>query len=130
VGELVASAVAVDGLRVVAGRVAAADADELRALGDRLRQRLGRSGVAVLAAQLDDGKASWLAAVTDDLVRQGLQADELVRRVAALTGGRGGGRPHLALAGVGATERVEDALRQVPELVRSLYTGGHARAPS
>jgi len=130
VGELVASAVAVDGLRVVAGRVAAADADELRALGDRLRQRLGRSGVAVLAAQLDDGKASWLAAVTDDLVRQGLQADELVRRVAALTGGRGGGRPHLALAGVGATERVEDALRQVPELVRSLYTGGHAGAPS
>ena len=75
-----------------------ADAGALREAADRLRGTLER-GAAVLAIQ-GAGKLTFLAAVTDDLVAEKkLSADQLVRAVAQVTGGSGGGKPHLALAG-------------------------------
>ncbi|HEX7089218.1 MAG TPA: alanine--tRNA ligase [Longimicrobiales bacterium] len=121
VGELVQRAVAVDDTRVVAGEVEIATTDELRALGDHLRERLG-SGVAVLAGRLDD-RVSLLAVSTDDLIGRGVRADRVVREVAALTGGSGGGRPHMAQGGVGDPARVKDALARAPEIVRALIAG-------
>ena len=77
---------------------AEADAGALREAADRLRGTLER-GAAVLAIQ-GAGKLTFLAAVTDDLVAEKkLSADQLVRAVAQVTGGSGGGKPHLALAG-------------------------------
>ena len=121
VGELVERAVAVDNTRVVAGEVEIATAEELRMLGDRLRERLG-SGVAVLAARLDD-RVSLLAVSTDDLISRGVRADRVVREVASLTGGSGGGRPHMAQGGVGDPAKVKDALARAPEIVRTLIAG-------
>jgi alanyl-tRNA synthetase len=121
IGELVARAVAVDDTRVVAGEVEIATADELRVLGDRLRERLG-SGVAVLAGRLND-RVSLLAVTTDDLIGRGVRADRVVREVAALTGGSGGGRPHMAQGGVGDPARVKEALARAPEIVRALIAG-------
>jgi alanyl-tRNA synthetase len=97
--KLVSGAMAAAGGRwVVAEIAAAADTNAVRDAADRLRGRLGR-GAAVLAIQ-NDGKLTFLAAVTDDLVAEKkLRADELVRAVAQVTGGSGGGKPHLALAG-------------------------------
>ena len=118
VSELVERAVAVDNTRVVAGEVDIATPDELRALGDRLRERLG-SGVAVLAARMDD-RISLLAVSTDDLISRGVRADRVVREVASLTGGSGGGRPHMAQGGVGDPAKVKDALARAPEIVRTL----------
>jgi alanyl-tRNA synthetase len=118
VTRLLEAAVAVDGARVIAVPVEVADAAELRALGDRLRERLG-SGVAVLAATLGE-RASLFAVVTDDMVQRGVRADRVIREVAALAGGKGGGRPHMAEAGVGDPARIPDALARVPAIVRPM----------
>ncbi len=121
VARLLDTALAVDGARVIAMPVEVADSAELRALGDQLRERLG-SGVAVLAATLGE-RASLFAIATDDMVQRGVRADRIVREVAALAGGKGGGRPHMAEAGVGDPARVPDALARVPEIVRPMLAG-------
>ncbi len=121
VGALVESAATVDGARVVAQEVEVADQEELRALGDRLRDRLG-SGVVVLAAR-SAGRTALFSVVTDDLIGRGVRADQVVRRVAEITGGSGGGRPHMAQGGVGDPSLVVDALARAPEIVRALLEG-------
>jgi alanyl-tRNA synthetase len=117
VTQLVDAANQVDGARVVAQRVEAANADELRALGDRLRERL-KSGAAVLAARVGE-RTALFAVVTDDLISKGVRADALLREVAALTGGSGGGRPHMAQGGVGDESKLEGALQRATEIVRA-----------
>ena len=114
---LLARAQSLDGTRVVAGSVSAADQRELQALGDALRERLG-SGVGVLASSFADGKNALLVVVTDDLRERGVRADEIVREIAAVAGGRGGGKPHMAQAGIPDAARIPDALTRAPELIR------------
>ncbi len=118
VSELLGRATAVNGMRVVAAAIEAGNTDELRALGDRLRERLG-SGAAVLAATRDE-RVSLLAVVTDDLPGRGVRADQLLREVAAITGGSGGGKAHMAQGGAGDPAKVEQALGRAPEIVRAL----------
>jgi alanyl-tRNA synthetase len=86
-----------------------------------LRNALG-SGVGVIGANLD-GKASVIAVVTDDLISRGIQAGNIVKAVAQLVGGGGGGRPHLAQAGGKFPEKISEALAQVPEIVRAQLEG-------
>ena len=88
---------AVDGIPVLAGLIPDATAESLRALVDRFRSD-HPSGVAVLASAVDN-RPIIVAAVTQDLVARGLHAGELVKAVAQLVGGGGGGRPTLAQAG-------------------------------
>jgi alanyl-tRNA synthetase len=122
VSTLLARAVTVDGARVVAASVEVADNDELRALGDRLRERL-ESGVAVLAAALGE-RTALFAVATDDMVSRGVRADVVVREVAALAGGRGGGKAHMAQAGVPDATRVSAAMEKVVDVVRPLLAAG------
>jgi alanyl-tRNA synthetase len=117
VQRLVADAETVDGVRVVAASVAVEDVKELQSLGDALRERLG-SGVAVLAATLAEGKHAMIAVVTDDLRERGVRADAVIRDVAAVAGGRGGGKPHMAQAGITDPARIPAALEQVAPTVR------------
>ena len=119
VQRLVAGAVDVGGVRLVAGEVPASDVKALQALGDTLRGQLDNA-VAVLGARLDDGRAAVLAVVTDDARARGVRADEVVRVVAAAAGGRGGGKPHMAQAGIPDASRLGDALAQAAALVRPL----------
>jgi alanyl-tRNA synthetase len=93
-----------------------ADADTLRSMTDRFRQR-HQSGVVVVGSVLD-GRPLIIAAVTDDLVKRGLHAGELVKTVAQMVGGSGGGRPNLAQAGGKDGEKLNDALAQVEAFVR------------
>jgi alanyl-tRNA synthetase len=118
VAELLAAALSIDGMRVVTAEIDATDPEMLRALGDRLRERLG-SGAAVLAGR-SETRVALLAVVTDDLPGRGVRADRLVREVAALTGGSGGGRPHMAQGGVGDATKVSDALARAPDIIRAL----------
>jgi alanyl-tRNA synthetase len=104
------------GAKLVVGTVSAGDVKTLQSFGDALREQL-RSGVGVLAAKLDDGKGALLAVVTDDLRARGVNAGTIVRDVAALVGGRGGGKPHMAQAGVPDASRLDDALAAAPRLV-------------
>jgi alanyl-tRNA synthetase len=112
-----------DGSKLVTGIVRAGDVKELQALGDAVRERLG-SGVGVLAASFEDGKNTLLVVVTDDLRARGLRADALIKDIAAAAGGRGGGKPHMAQAGVPDAARFREALARAPELVRDALVGG------
>ncbi len=118
VKRLVEDATAMDGAKVAIGTITAADSEALRDFGDRLRAGLG-TGIGVVAAAVGD-KYSLLAVVTDDLIVKGVRADAVVREVAKLAGGKGGGRPHLAQGSVGGREEAEAALKKVPDIVRPM----------
>jgi alanyl-tRNA synthetase len=118
--QLLDSASEIDGVRVISAQVELADAEEARALGDRLREKMG-SGIAVYAAEVGE-RASIFAVVTDDLIQRGIRADAVIREVAALAGGKGGGRPHMAQAGVGERDRIPAALAAVADIVRAIVS--------
>jgi alanyl-tRNA synthetase len=112
--ELLAGARQVNGVAVVAGRVDGLDPDALRAVADRLRERVG-SGV-VLVASVAEGKVSLVAGVTKDLTKR-FHAGKLIQEVARAAGGSGGGRPDLAQAGAKDASRLDQALSLVYDLV-------------
>jgi alanyl-tRNA synthetase len=107
--EALASPVPVAGLRMVCAMVAVADKDAFLKLADHARDRLGSGGVVVLGADLE-GKPTVLVTVTPELAEAGrLHAGNIVKALAASVGGKGGGRPNLAQAGLpdaSALERV------------------------
>ncbi len=119
--QLVAAATDVHGTRYVVSRVDVPDVKSLQALGDAVREALG-SGVALLGASLSDGKGALLALATDDARDRGLRADILVRDVAATVGGRGGGKPHMAQAGIDASQ-LDAALGAGAGVVAKLAAG-------
>ena len=100
---------------VLAARLPGADANALRQMADRFRQR-HPSGVAVLAS-VSNGSPILIATVTEDLVARGLHAGELVKAVAQPLGGGGGGRPPLAQAGGKDAGKLDEALAGVKDWV-------------
>jgi len=112
--DLVAGARQVNGVAVVAGRIDGLDGDALRAVADRLRDRLG-SGV-VCVGSVVDGKVNLVAAVTKDLTKR-YHAGKLVQEVARAVGGGGGGRPDLAQAGGKEPAKLDAALDGVYDAV-------------
>jgi alanyl-tRNA synthetase len=80
----------------------------------------------VLAAELPGDKQALFAFVTDDMISRGVRADTVVREVAAIVGGRGGGKPHMAQAGVEDASRLDEALTSGVTAVRELLAGGRA----
>jgi alanyl-tRNA synthetase len=101
----------VKGVPVLSASIPDADADTLRQLCDRFRQ-LHPSSVAVLAT-VNEGRPLVIASVTEDLVKRGLNAGDLVKYVAAPLGGGGGGRPTLAQAGGKDASKLVEALASV-----------------
>ena len=107
----------VAGVPVLTGQIAHADADTLREMADRFRQKVP-TGVAVLGA-VKDGKPALIACVTDDLVKRGLNAGAIVRQIAGVIGGSGGGKPTLAQAGGKDPSRLPEALAMVRSVISS-----------
>jgi alanyl-tRNA synthetase len=115
VQDLLSGIKEVRGIKVLAGQAAAPDMDSLRGMVDLLRDRLGR-GVIVLGSTAGD-RVNLVAAVTKELVAQGLHAGKLVKEVAAVVGGGGGGKPEMAQAGGKDPARLQEALDKVHSLV-------------
>ncbi|MCC6847791.1 MAG: alanine--tRNA ligase [Deltaproteobacteria bacterium] len=113
-GDLLSHAVERNGVKVLAARVDGLDDKALRELADRLKEKLGSGVVALGAAH--DGKVSLVAAVSKDLIKRH-HAGELIKRIAPLVGGNGGGRPDFAQAGGKDAARLDEALAMVPELL-------------
>jgi alanyl-tRNA synthetase len=107
------------GVRVLVREAPGADGKELRTLVDDLRGQL-KSGV-VLVTSTQDGRVSLALGVTPDL-RERFQAGELVREIASIVGGKGGGRPDFAQAGGNAPEKLGEAV----ERLYALLAGGTA----
>jgi len=119
IDALVASGRTVDGIRLVAAKVDAPTADELKSLGDALRVKLD-SGVGILASIIED-KILLVCVVTDDLVRsKRLEAGPVIAAVSKIVGGGGGGRPHMATAGGRDVSKLGEALERCPSIVQSL----------
>ncbi len=108
--ELAASAVTVNGARLLAAELEGADAATLRDTMDKLEDRL-QSAVIVLASKAD-GKVQLAAGVTKDLTGK-VKAGELVNFVAGQVGGKGGGKPDMAMAGGSEPEKLAEALASV-----------------
>ncbi len=111
----------VDGARVVAAKVNAKDLDHLRAIGDRLRDRLG-SGVILLGTVVD-GRAQMIAVVTKDLVSR-VNAKQLAELAGPLMGGKGGGRAESATAGGREVGRLNDALEAASRAAQERLRAG------
>jgi len=114
-GDLLGGAVDVEGVKLVAARVDGLGSEALRSLADDLRSRLG-SGIVVLGAA-GEGGVQFVAGVSKDLVKMGYHAGNLIRDVAKIAGGGGGGRPDFAQAGGKNPERLDEALAKARELV-------------
>ncbi|MBI4332234.1 MAG: alanine--tRNA ligase [Chloroflexi bacterium] len=114
--SLLGRVVQVDGLKVLAARVSVSSPETLREIGDLLRDRL-QSGVVVLGALIND-KPSFIAMVTPDLVKRGFHAGDIIKKVARVAGGGGGGKADMAQAGARDKEKLEDALAEVKAILK------------
>lgn len=113
----------VNGFKLVVTSLMPNSVDELKKIGDLLREKL-KSGVGVLGAVFDE-KVNFLCVVTDDLIRdKKLKAGDVVKQVAAIAGGSGGGRPHMALAGAKEVDKLEQALSQVEQIILNQIKNG------
>jgi alanyl-tRNA synthetase len=104
------------GVKLITRRVEGLEKGALRSLSDSLRDRIG-SGVVILASE-NDGKVALVVAVTKDLTNR-VQAGRLVKELAPIVGGGGGGRPDLAEAGGKDPSGIDRLLHQAPEVLKS-----------
>ena len=105
----------VNGVKVLAVKVSDVDMNGLRNLGDQMKEKLGE-GIIVIASVLGD-KVNLMAMATDEAQKKGAHAGNLIKEIAGLVGGGGGGRPNMAQAGGKNPSGVEDALKKVLEVV-------------
>jgi alanyl-tRNA synthetase len=119
VDKLLADAPEVNGARLVVGQLPAAPAEQVLAQIDRVRQK-AKSALVVFASADEEGKVPLVVALTDDLVKKGLKAGEIIRPVAEIVGGKGGGKPDLARAGGKDPAKLGEALAKAAELGRGL----------
>lgn len=114
--SLIAQAQTVDGVTLLTAQVSASSAESLREMGDWLKSKLG-SGIVTLGALVND-KPAFVAFVTPDLTAKGYHAGNIIREVAKVAGGGGGGRPEMAQAGGKDKEKLAEALALVAKLVK------------
>ena len=113
-GDLMGRVRNLNGVDILSAVVEASDAKTLRDFGDKLRDRL-RSGIILLGSR-SEGKAMLLCIVTKDLTKR-YHAGNIIKAVAPVVGGSGGGRPDMAQAGGQKPEFLEKALQKLPELL-------------
>ena len=107
----------VKGVKLLATAVEGVDMNGLRELGDQLKEKLGE-GVVVLASDCD-GKVNLIAMATDGAMKQGAHAGNLIKGIAALVGGGGGGRPNMAQAGGKNPAGIPQAIAAVADVLAS-----------
>ena len=113
--------VEIDGTKVVVGKLEMADSAALSTAAEKLATKFA-SGVIVLGSALED-KVTLVATASDDLVKRRVHAGNIVKEIAKTVDGGGGGKPSYAQAGGKNPARLEEALNQVEELVRTQLAG-------
>ena len=116
-GNVMDQVVTVKEVKLLATSVQGVDMNGLRELGDQLKDKLGE-GVVVLASEVD-GKVNLMAMATDAALAKGAHAGNLIKGIAALVGGGGGGRPNMAQAGGKNPAGIKDAIAKVAEVLES-----------
>ena len=116
--DMFSSAVDVDGLELYTAKVEGTTPDALRSMGDDVKTK-GDNVVAVLAGVNGD-KANFVAVCGKGAITKGVKAGDLVKEVAKIANGGGGGRPDSAMAGAKDVTKVDEALSKAEEIVKSL----------
>lgn len=116
-GELTSKVVSIGETRLLAAKVQAGSMEALRGLADELKAKLP-DAVLVLGAPMDD-KVNFVVAVPKEAVGRGLHAGKLVKEIAAVCGGGGGGRPDMAQAGGKDAGKLDEALKLAEQLIAS-----------
>ena len=116
-GDVMDKTVEVKGVKLLAAKVEGVDMNALRDLGDQLKTKLGE-GVVVLAS-VTDGKVNLIAMATDGAMAKGAHAGNLIKGIAALVGGGGGGRPNMAQAGGKNPAGVDQAIAEVAKVLEN-----------
>ena len=118
-GDVASQVKEIEGLKVLATKVDGVDMNGLRNLGDQMKNQLGEC--VVVMASVQDGKVNLMATATDGAQKRGAHAGNLIKAIAGLVGGGGGGRPGMAQAGgknpAGIDEALEKALETVKEQI-------------
>ncbi len=109
-GDVMDQVQEVKGVKLLASKVAGVDMNGLRELGDQLKEKLG-DGVVVLVSE-KEGKVNLIAMVTEGAMAKGAHAGNLIKGIAALVGGGGGGRPNMAQAGGKNPAGIDDAIAE------------------
>ena len=107
----------VNGVKVIATNVSGVDMNGLRDLGDQLKTKI-ESGVVVIASETD-GKVNLIAMVTDDAIKKGAHAGNLIKEISGLVGGGGGGRPNMAQAGGKNPAGIDECLVKAVSVIES-----------
>ncbi|PKM88543.1 MAG: alanine--tRNA ligase [Firmicutes bacterium HGW-Firmicutes-12] len=115
VEEYLNKTIRIQDIPLLACRVEASDMDSLRNMADMFRERLN-SGIVVLGAVMDE-KVNFVVAVTKDLLSKGIHAGNIIKEVAKIAGGGGGGRPDMAQAGGKDKDKLDLALNNVTQIV-------------
>ena len=110
-GDVMDQVVTIKGVKLLATQVTGVDMNGLRELGDQLKDKLGE-GVVVLASECE-GKVNLIAMATDGAMKQGAHAGNLIKAIAGLVGGGGGGRPNMAQAGGKNPQGIPQAIESV-----------------
>ena len=116
-GDVTQNVEEIGGIRFVAARMEGVDAGGLRELGDSLKEKLG--DCVIVLASVSDGKVQLMATATDQAMKKGAHAGNLIKGIAKLVGGGGGGRPNMAMAGGKDASGVEKALEEARRVLSS-----------
>ncbi len=114
-GDVMNQVTEIKGMKLLATSVDGVDMNGLRDLGDQLKEKLGEGVVVLLSNQ--DGKVNMIAMATDGAVKAGAHAGNLIKGIAALVGGGGGGRPNMAQAGGKNPAGIADAIAEAAKVL-------------
>ena len=115
-GDILDQVKEVKGVKLLAAQLDGVDMNELRNLGDKLKGEIGSGVVVIVSAQGAD-KVSVIAMATDDVIAKGAHAGNLIKALAPIVGGGGGGRPNMAQAGGKNPAGIDELIAKVPDTI-------------
>jgi alanyl-tRNA synthetase len=122
VNGLLEKAERISGVAVVVGSVSPAPVPQLRTAIDSVKKKAKSAAVVLAVAEAQD-KVILLAAMTDDVVAKGVSAGDVIKEIAPIVGGGGGGRPQMAQAGGKDPKKIKDAIKKAKELIKAKLSG-------
>src|SRR5699024_10094889 len=99
----------VNDINYISARIDGVEVPEMRNMAEQLRDKMG-SGVVLLGAVQEDGKVNFVTAASKDYIAKGIKAGDIVREIAKIASGGGGGRPDMATAGGKDASKIDEAL--------------------
>jgi alanyl-tRNA synthetase len=119
IDDIISNPEDINGIKLFKGKVEVTGMDELKSMGDELRNKM-KSGVGFLISQVED-KVQMVCVVTDDLIKdKKIMAGKIVGEAAKIVGGGGGGKPHMATAGGKDIDKIDEALLKLNIIVAEL----------